>query len=40
MDDEGEASVDESRSEIEITKGIGGVMIRCGKALPKPSSRY
>ncbi len=36
----GDARVDESRSEIEFTKGMGGVMIRCGKDLPKASSRY
>src|SRR5271163_1905978 len=39
-DVDGEASDEHSKSEIEFTNGIGGAIMRCGKALPRPSSKY
>ena len=37
---EGDARFADSKSEIEFTNGIGGWMMRCGKALARPSSKY
>lgn len=39
-DVEGVASAVDSKSEIEFTKGIAGLMIRCGNVLPKASTKY
>jgi hypothetical protein len=38
--DEGWASDDDSKSEIEFTKGMAGLMIRCGNAVPNASTKY